>query len=59
VKRGRKEQSVRAREATGADRTRLWRLVCQRFPMYQAFQRRTTRRFPIFVLEPDRDPDVR
>ncbi len=50
---------MRAREATGDERARLWRLVCQEFPIYEAYQRRTTRLFPIFILEPLPDPDVR
>jgi deazaflavin-dependent oxidoreductase (nitroreductase family) len=59
VRRGRQEYDVRAREATGDERARLWRLVCQQFPMYKAYQRRTVRQFPVFVLEPHADPDVR
>jgi hypothetical protein len=27
--------------------------------MYEAFQRRTARQFPVFVLEPHPGPDVR
>jgi deazaflavin-dependent oxidoreductase (nitroreductase family) len=59
VRRGRQESDMRAREATGDERARLWRLVCQQFPMYEAYQRRTARQFPVFVLEPHSDPDVR
>lgn len=59
VGRGREESDVRAREATGEDRARLWRLVCQEFPIYETYQRRTTRLFPIFILEPLPHPDVR
>jgi deazaflavin-dependent oxidoreductase (nitroreductase family) len=58
VRRGRDETGILAREATGAERERLWRLVTDAFPMYATYQRRTMRRFPIFVLEPLRDPDV-
>jgi deazaflavin-dependent oxidoreductase (nitroreductase family) len=52
VRRGRTETPVRAREAQGAEHARLWRLVCAGFPTYEAYQRRTSRVFPIFVLEP-------
>jgi deazaflavin-dependent oxidoreductase (nitroreductase family) len=59
VRRGRQESDMRAREATGDERARLWRLVCQQFPMYETYQRRTARQFPVFVLELHPDPDVR
>ena len=59
IRRGRQESDVRARETSGDERARLWRLVCQEFPIYEAYQRRTTRLFPIFILEPLPDPDVR
>jgi deazaflavin-dependent oxidoreductase (nitroreductase family) len=58
VRRGRGETEVLAREVTGDEHERLWRLVSDAFPLYEAYQRRTTRRFPIFVLEPLRHPDV-
>lgn len=44
---------VIAREATGAERVRLWDLVTAAFPMYRAFQRRTERTIPLFTLTPD------
>jgi hypothetical protein len=59
VRQGRRETDVLASEPTGADRERLWRLVCDGFPLYASYQRRTARRFPIFVLEPVGHPDVR
>jgi deazaflavin-dependent oxidoreductase (nitroreductase family) len=58
VRRGRTETPVRAREAQGPERERLWQLVCAGFPLYESYQRRTSRAFPIFVLEPDRGVDV-
>jgi deazaflavin-dependent oxidoreductase (nitroreductase family) len=52
VRRGRKPQAVHATEvAEPSERGRLWRLVCGEFPLYATYQRRTTRRFPLFVLE--------
>jgi deazaflavin-dependent oxidoreductase (nitroreductase family) len=58
IRRGRQETDVLAREAIGAEHERLWRLVSTSFPMFEAYQRRTTRRFPLFVLEPLGHPDV-
>jgi deazaflavin-dependent oxidoreductase (nitroreductase family) len=58
VRRGRTETPVCAREAQGTERERLWQLVCAGFPTYESYQRRTSRAFPIFVLEPDRGVDV-
>jgi deazaflavin-dependent oxidoreductase (nitroreductase family) len=52
VRRGRELHTVQAREvAEPSQRDRLWRLVCGGFPRYATYQRRTTRRFPLFVLE--------
>jgi F420H(2)-dependent quinone reductase len=53
---GRDERQVRAREADGPERERLWLIVSRAFPLYATFQRRTNRRIPIFVLEPVSDP---
>lgn len=52
IRRGDRIQSVRAREAEGADRDRLWALVCEAYPMYLHFQSKTKRLIPLFVLEP-------
>jgi F420H(2)-dependent quinone reductase len=51
VKRGREESSVRAKEAKGRERERLWDLVTDAFPLYASYQRRTSRTIPLFVLE--------
>lgn len=41
-----------AREVVDAEeRTRLWRLVVDRFKLYETYQRRTHRQFPLFVLD--------
>jgi deazaflavin-dependent oxidoreductase (nitroreductase family) len=58
VRRGGTDTPVRAREAHGAERERLWQLVCTGFPTYATYQRRTSRAFPILVLEPDPSIDV-
>ena len=52
VKAGRDERAVRATEVDGAERDRLWELVCAEFPLYATYQRRTKRTIPLFVLEP-------
>ena len=52
VKRGRTESSMRAKEVKGKQRDRLWELVTHEFPLYAAYQRRTERTIPLFVLEP-------
>jgi deazaflavin-dependent oxidoreductase (nitroreductase family) len=52
LRRGRHETQVRAREVIEpSERERLWRLVCEAFPMYETFQRRSARRIPLFLLE--------
>lgn len=42
---------VRAREAEGEERDRLWRRVTGWMPMYAWYQSRTERRIPVVVLE--------
>jgi F420H(2)-dependent quinone reductase len=43
---------VRAREAEGAERERLWEKMVGVYRPYASYQRRTERRIPIVVLEP-------
>ena len=52
VRRGRQEFEVRAQEVNGAERERLWTLVTGAFPLYAAYQRKTSRVIPLFALEP-------
>jgi deazaflavin-dependent oxidoreductase (nitroreductase family) len=54
VRLGRMTHDVAAREATGAERERLWSQVTARAPGYLGYQRRTRRRIPVVVLEPPR-----
>ena len=51
IRRGRVATEVRAHEVEGEERERLWGLVCEAFPMYASYQRKTKRTIPIFVLE--------
>lgn len=55
---GREAREVRAHEVAGPERDRLWRLVCEGFPLYATYQRKTTRTIPLFVLAPAPAPDV-
>ena len=48
---GRKRR-VRAREAEGDERERLWEKMAAVYPPYNDYQRRTDRRIPVMVLEP-------
>ncbi len=43
---------VKAREAQGAERERLWNRMVQLFGGYRGYQARTTRQIPVVVLEP-------
>jgi deazaflavin-dependent oxidoreductase (nitroreductase family) len=57
IQRGRERTAVRAREVeAGEERDRLWRLVCEAFPMYASYQRKTQRTIPIFVLDTVDEP---
>jgi F420H(2)-dependent quinone reductase len=52
---GRETQKVRAREAEGEERERLWRELADVYSGYDKFAQKTSRRIPVVVLEP-RDP---
>ncbi|HEX9532459.1 MAG TPA: nitroreductase family deazaflavin-dependent oxidoreductase [bacterium] len=43
---------VRARQATGDERERLWNRMVQLYAGYRGYQARTTRQIPVVVLEP-------
>ena len=43
---------VRARDAEGEERERLWRLMNELWPHYDEYQARTERQIPVVVLEP-------
>jgi deazaflavin-dependent oxidoreductase (nitroreductase family) len=45
------ERRVRAREATEAERERLWPRLVEMYPAYAHYQKRTERRIPVVVLE--------
>jgi F420H(2)-dependent quinone reductase len=56
---GRETQRVRAREAEGDERERLWRQLADIYSGYDRYAQKTTRRIPVMVLEPDRSSDRR
>lgn len=46
-------QLMRVREVSDeAERSRLWTLCVAAFPPYEEYQKRTTRKIPLFVAEP-------
>lgn len=47
-----KRMKVRAREADGAERERLWARFVEKDPAYAEYQQRTKRRLPVVVLQP-------
>jgi deazaflavin-dependent oxidoreductase (nitroreductase family) len=49
---GREVRDVRAREAEGAERDRLWALAAAGYPGYESYRARTSRRIGVIVLEP-------
>jgi deazaflavin-dependent oxidoreductase (nitroreductase family) len=53
VRIARRPRRVRARIATGGERAKLWAGICERAPVYVAYQKRaTTREIPVVVLDP-------
>jgi deazaflavin-dependent oxidoreductase (nitroreductase family) len=52
VRHGKRDVVVKAREVKGSERDRLWDLVTEVFPLYKAYQKKTERVIPLFVLEP-------
>jgi deazaflavin-dependent oxidoreductase (nitroreductase family) len=46
-----KKRSVKAREASGEERERLWRMMADAYPDYESYQRRCDRQIPVVVLE--------
>ena len=46
------KRRVRAREAEGEERQRLWDRMAEVYPPYNDYQARTERRIPVIVLEP-------
>jgi deazaflavin-dependent oxidoreductase (nitroreductase family) len=51
---GPQKLKVRAREAEGEERARLWEAMTEIWPPYPSYQEKTERRIPVMVLEPAR-----
>ena len=49
---GRETRKVRARDAEGEERERLWRQLADLYPGYDRYAQKTSRRIPVIVLEP-------
>lgn len=49
---GRETRKVRARDAQGEERERLWRALADLHPGYDRYAQKTSRRIPVVVLEP-------
>jgi deazaflavin-dependent oxidoreductase (nitroreductase family) len=49
---GREARHVRARDAEGEERERLWRALADLNPGYDGYAKKTSRRIPVVVLEP-------
>jgi deazaflavin-dependent oxidoreductase (nitroreductase family) len=49
---GSERRRVRARDAEGEERERLWAEMVSLYPNYAEYQKKTTRLIPVVVLEP-------
>lgn len=49
---GSEHSCVRARDAEGEERARLWAEMVSLYPSYAEYQKKTTRQIPVVVLEP-------
>jgi deazaflavin-dependent oxidoreductase (nitroreductase family) len=49
---GSERRRVRGREAEAEERARLWAQMVALFPKFEEYQKMTTRRLPVVVLEP-------
>jgi deazaflavin-dependent oxidoreductase (nitroreductase family) len=49
---GERTVPVRAREATGDERDRIWETQKERYPGFADYESKTTRTIPVVVLEP-------
>jgi deazaflavin-dependent oxidoreductase (nitroreductase family) len=48
---GRETRKVRARDAEGEERERLWHALADLYPGYERYAQKTSRRIPVVVLE--------
>jgi deazaflavin-dependent oxidoreductase (nitroreductase family) len=52
---GRETRKVRARDAQGEERERLWRALADLYPGYDKYANKTNRQIPVVVLDPVAD----
>jgi F420H(2)-dependent quinone reductase len=52
VQAGSSTRRMRARDATPAERSRLWSALNAAYPHFDAYQTRTSRRIPVVILSP-------
>jgi deazaflavin-dependent oxidoreductase (nitroreductase family) len=52
---GATKRDYQARELSGAERATWWERALEVWPDYAGYQKKTTRRIPVFVLEPLHD----
>ena len=46
------KRRVKAEEASGEERKRLWRLLVEMYPEYEEFQKTANRQIPVVILRP-------
>jgi deazaflavin-dependent oxidoreductase (nitroreductase family) len=51
VELGHEHRRVRARDAGGEERERLWARMVELYPSYESYRQKTSRRIPVVVLE--------
>jgi deazaflavin-dependent oxidoreductase (nitroreductase family) len=49
---GDREFRVRAQEADGEEKARLWQKMVEMYPAYDSYQKKTEREIPLLVLHP-------
>ena len=49
---GGRKVHVRATEAQGEEKARLWKRLVEMYPSYEGYQKRTDREIPVILLEP-------
>ena len=47
-------RNMRARRASPDEKARLWPRLCEMYPSYADYQKRTTREIPVLILSPQR-----
>ncbi|HKH10002.1 MAG TPA: nitroreductase/quinone reductase family protein, partial [Rubrobacter sp.] len=52
VETGGRKTRVRASEARGEEKRRLWKRLVGMYPSYEGYQKRTDREIPVILLEP-------